>query len=968
MATVSSAAQSLSLSSKITVNPTYYTPGSGQYYERSSVFDSETLSFSVSGIPAGSSINSCTMYWTQNSTTSYGGTAKVNNVEYTTGSYSMALGAITSASIPFYYKSRAVSGAGGSPTTSVTQSISFSNVYITVNYTRPTAPTVSGVTLAGSTSTRYAAAEASLTLAWSASNGTNNTISSYTIQRSDDGADYVNIKTGQTTKSYTVTAHPTAGKYYRYRVIAVAPYGNSTAVTSPAVYTYSNPTPPSTVSVNPTTVYTGENVTATWNAGGAGTGVAISKYALYCNDTKVGETTALSLTVATPSTAGDAVYKVKTIGNVSGYDSVLSTASATVAVENPRSTGTLNKSSVEMDGVSTIGITVTPSNVAYAHKVVWYTSLHSVTHELAVGVTSDTLSPVPLNWCSAYPNSATGTANAKLETYNGETKIGEIIYPFSVSVPSSVVPTISELARTPVDGYADGYLKGISKVQLTATASGAQGSTIIAYTMVGGGSTGNTNPWTSPILSIAGSNPVSVTVTDSRGRTATKTESISVSDYSNPVVSQVSAVRCISDGTPNNDGTYVSVTATLSVTSLSGNNPIASASVEYRERGTESWTLGASTLVSATPSVIGANNIAITDAYEIRISLTDTVGRTTVYTSIISPSSRLYDFRTDRAGIGRVAGDVSKQLVVPADWTTNINASKLNGKSDTDFALLGHNHDSAYLGITAQSVDSDKLDGYHASDLMVGNPNILHNCDFRNPVNQRDVSGAISTGAYFYDRWIRNSGTVTTNAAYLTIGAGAVIEQRIEFNLLAGKIVTVSVDAGGAVYSGTGTMPSADGTASVTITGWGTATLGYAAGYMYVLLSPTAASDVQRGKLELGTVSTLHLDPPMDYTRNFLDCARYYFVNAGVFTGSQQSTSGRLNIPLLVPMRILPTYEGPSTFSFYAGNGTSYEAESPYFESRSNGSLVLRFTNATTLSRVVISTPASLKVEANAEL
>ena len=60
------------------------------------------------------------------------------------------------------------------------------------------------------------------------------------------------------------------------------------------------------------------------------------------------------------------------------------------------------------------------------------------------------------------------------------------------------------------------------------------------------------------------------------------------------------------------------------------------------------------------------------------------------------------------------------------------------------------------------------------------NPNLLHNWDFRNPVNQREVSGAISTGAEFYDRWIRLSGTVTTNAAYLTIGASAVIEQRID--------------------------------------------------------------------------------------------------------------------------------------------------------------------------------------------
>ena len=117
--------------------------------------------------------------------------------------------------------------------------------------------------------------------------------------------------------------------------------------------------------------------------------------------------------MAVPNVAGSAVYKVKTIGTVAGYDSGLSSASATVTVENPRSTGVLNKSSVSMDDTSTIAITVTPSNAAYNHKVIWYTPSHTVTHSLDVGVTSDTLDPVPLAWCTAYPNNTSGTASAK---------------------------------------------------------------------------------------------------------------------------------------------------------------------------------------------------------------------------------------------------------------------------------------------------------------------------------------------------------------------------------------------------------------------------------------------------------------------------------------------------------------------------------------------------------------------------
>jgi hypothetical protein len=194
-----------------------------------------------------------------------------------------------------------------------------------------------------------------------------------------------------------------------------------------------------------------------------------------------------------------------------------------------------------------------------------------------------------------------------------------------------------------------------------------------------------------------------------------------------------------------------------------------------------------------------------------------------------------------------------------------------------------------------------------------GGKNLLHNWDFRNPVNQRGVSGAISTGTYFFDRWRRNSGTVTPNAAYLTIGASAEIEQRIEGNLLAGETVTVAVMVGGTVYSGTGIMPTSAGTVSVTVTGWGTATLGYATGYMYVRLSPTAASNVVRVKLELGTVSTLHLDPPMDWAVELPKCQRFFEImggveNGAIATGMILDTQGEAMFSLnYAPKRVAPT-------------------------------------------------------------
>ena len=215
------------------------------------------------------------------------------------------------------------------------------------------------------------------------------------------------------------------------------------------------------------------------------------------------------------------------------------------------------------------------------------------------------------------------------------------------------------------------------------------------------------------------------------------------------------------------------------------------------------------------------------------------------------------------------------------------------------------------------NLNADLLDGVHLADIRLGQ-NILHNWDFRNPVNQRGVSGTISTGTYFYDRWIRNSGTVTVAAGYLTLASGAVVEQRIEGNLLAGVICTVSFEVGSTIYHGSGVFPANNGTVSVEVDGYPNITFGCATGYMFVLIPATSNTSIKRFKCEMGFVSTLHLDPPADYGMESIKCFRYakkLLVDAGRLTSY---TAGILYFKIQsdVPMRIAtPSIIG--TFDVY---------------------------------------------------
>ena len=153
-----------------------------------------------------------------------------------------------------------------------------------------------------------------------------------------------------------------------------------------------------------------------------------------------------------------------------------------------------------------------------------------------------------------------------VETTDTEPKVTMTL---AVSNPSSVP---SALANT--------YIQGKSKVTATITASGKYGATISSYSLnVGGASKkATTNVITSDAITASGTVSVKGEAVDSRGFTGSASQSITVLEYSKPLIEPIggeNSIQCYrSDGNGKRVGNSTSVWIKVkrSYHSLGGNN------------------------------------------------------------------------------------------------------------------------------------------------------------------------------------------------------------------------------------------------------------------------------------------------------------------------------------------------------------------------------------------------------------
>ena len=163
---------------------------------------------------------------------------------------------------------------------------------------------------------------------------------------------------------------------------------------------------------------------------------------------------------------------------------------------------------------------------------------------------------------SQIPNSRTGSMTVTLYSYDANNKsLGTDTKTFTVTVPGTVAPSISSVQISGKDSTFDEYVTTYSKLRVEVTASGIYGSAMkTAVITVGNKSysaefSGNTATVETEELSIAGSVGVVTTVTDSRGITATQSNSITVYEY---FVPQVTGLDLVTSDT----ATTVAVTVT----------------------------------------------------------------------------------------------------------------------------------------------------------------------------------------------------------------------------------------------------------------------------------------------------------------------------------------------------------------------------------------------------------------------
>lgn len=326
-------------------------------------------------------------------------------------------------------------------------------------------------------------------------------------------------------------------------------------------------------------------------------------------------------------------------------------------------------SSMTLPSSFTIGssgsITIQMASNTFSHTITYSGyALSGTVANLNAGVSSTSWTPTT-SFYQKLPSSTSGTVTLTLTTKSGSTTIGTATYNATIVVPTSIKPTAPTVTLAPVNTNAwisskGLYVGGYSAVKVTSSATAGSGATISSYT-ISGSISGSGTPYTSGVLS-AGSKSITVTATDSRGRTNSTTTSVTFLTYTYPGLTTFTAVRGTYSGgswTSNVNGNHIRVQAVPSV-ALSAQGNTASVTVK---------------IGNTSPSATSGNyyyftSTTATQSYTVTGSVSDSVGNNTSRTLTVPTIEVPLNINVDLPGIG--AGMIAQnphKLEISPNWT-----------------------------------------------------------------------------------------------------------------------------------------------------------------------------------------------------------------------------------------------------------------------------------------------------------
>lgn len=326
----------------------------------------------------------------------------------------------------------------------------------------------------------------------------------------------------------------------------------------------------------------------------------------------------------------------------------------------PRATTpTLNPSSLYLGG--TINISLPRASSSFTHNLSW--KFGNLSGTIGNGIATSASLRTESSWASQIPNGSSGVGYIYCDTYNGGTKIGAKTVSFTANISTGMEPVINNVnISEAVSGIYNkfyGYLQNNSKLAVNISASGAQGATIKSYKTTICGISYNGQSFTSATISKSGNVEVSVSVTDSRGLSATRTYNVNVLPYEAPKINLFSVDRADYNYNLSSVGTYASIRIGYEISNVSGRNN-NSYRIEYRESGSYSWTtITSGSGYAATDRQIQGGNILVgAYTYEVRLTVTDYFG--SVESTVEVPTTATL-FNINKEGTSICFGGVSNR-------------------------------------------------------------------------------------------------------------------------------------------------------------------------------------------------------------------------------------------------------------------------------------------------------------------
>ncbi len=295
-------------------------------------------------------------------------------------------------------------------------------------------------------------------------------------------------------------------------------------------------------------------------------------------------------------------------------------------------------------------------DATYTHNLdaLLYTGGEAIESKIARGVATSVRWIPDIDLMKHIPNAASVRARIRCYTYNGSGSLVGLDFSeyFDIRVPTEAAPVIDSFTAAPIGNGVPGawglYIQGYSQAQLRTTAYGRYGAAIKSYQIRTAADSKVSlpamygNDVMTGVLTKIGQCSLTVTVTDSRGLTSTQNISFEVTAYGPPRITDAKFERCLADGTPNDDGTYLKVFGRLAISSCKGKNSYT-ATVQYRVKGAYSWQTAGNYTTAATKiyNINMSSNI-----YEVRIALKDGI-QTSYSEATLDIGTILYEYDPD---------------------------------------------------------------------------------------------------------------------------------------------------------------------------------------------------------------------------------------------------------------------------------------------------------------------------------